>query len=599
MTTNSPPEQRTPEEIQQQFHAGLGKILHEKPETLDKTRLDQKRYRKVRWFFARLLLDLLWWDVIINRPLLSWLRPEPLPRWQRWAIRYRELALEMGGVLIKLGQFLSVRVDILPPEVTGELAGLQDAVPPVPFPEIKAQIEADFQKPLAEVYAWFDPEPLGAASLSQAHRAGLASGETVVVKVLRPGIDILVETDLAAIALALTWLKLYRYLNTRVNLNRLADEFTTVTRNELDFAKEGQNAEQFAADFADDPQMYTPKVFWAYSAARTLTLENVGYIKIGDLQALDAAGIHRPDVAKKFFHIYSEQCLVNNFVHADPHPGNVFIKPLRHPDEPEETVFKPGDPVPYKPNRPFQVVFVDFGMMADIPEKLRASIREYTIGFGTKDAYRVIQSFRTSDTLLPGADIKRLEEAHEAIFERFWGVQMGKFSEIALEETQFFMREYRDLINEAPFQFPVDMLFAFRAIGLLSGMATNLDPEFDPWAEWIVWAEKLAQDDIQQNWRGWLGEAAAFGQLLYKLPNQLERTLTQAHRGDLAVKTALAPDARKMLTRLEQSVNRLTWVVLAVGLLIAGLLAEGQVWYADWLTFFAVIAFLWGMFRTG
>jgi predicted unusual protein kinase regulating ubiquinone biosynthesis (AarF/ABC1/UbiB family) len=421
-----------------------------------------------------------------------------------------------------------------------------------------------------------------------------------VVKALRPRIDVLVETDLTAIGLAIRWLKFYKRISMRVDLDWLAEEFTTVTRNELDCQAEGQNAERFAQDFADDPEVYVPKIYWDYSAAHTLTLENVGYIKIGDLAAIDAAGISRPQVAKKFYHIYMRQIFITNFVHADPHPGNVFVKPLPHPNDAEGTSFGPNDPVPYQPGRPFQIVFVDFGMVAIIPERLRAALREYAIGVGTRDAHKIVQSYVNAGVLLPGADLKRLEEAHDAMFERFWGVRMGQMRDVAFNEARYLLREYRDVIYDAPFQFQVDMLFVFRAMGILSGMATNLDPDFDPWAETIPFAERLAKEELQQNWRGWLQEITVLAQLVLKLPAELDRVLTLAERGSLIVQTSLAPDARKTLQRLEHAINRLTWIVVAASLLIAGVnwqtANEGDS-LGRWFIGLALLVFVWGIFK--
>lgn len=593
--------QRTPEEIQQELHRELSRAFHrEDDDGLATSRIDPKRYRKVRWFFAKAFLHVIWWDIILNRPILQWFRTPPLPRWQKIARRYRDLAVEMGGVLIKLGQFLSIRVDVLPPEVTGELAGLQDEIPSEPFEMVVAQIEDDFGSPLAEIFDWFSPEPLGSASLAQAYLAHLVTGQEVVVKVLRPGIDVLVETDLAAIALALRWLKWYKRISTRVDLDWLSREFTTITRNELNFEAEGKNVEHFAEDFADDPQVYAPKVYWEYCARRTLTLENVGYIKIGDLDAIDAAGIDRAEVAQKFYNVYMEQIFVTNFVHSDPHPGNVFIRPLRHPNEPENTVFAPNKSAPYKPGRPFQLVFVDFGMVATIPERLRAALREYAIGVGTRDAYRVIQAYDDAGVLLPNANKKRLEQATDDIFKRLWGVRMGQMKDLAASETKYFFQEYRDIIYEAPFQFQADMLFVVRAIGILSGMATNLDPNFDPWAETIPFAERLAKEELSRDWRGWLEEIVTLGQLVLKLPGQIERVLTEAERGNLTLQTSLAPDTRRSIQSLEQSINRLTWMVVAGGLVISGATLYGgnsDSSLGVWLMVGALLAFLWGIFK--
>jgi predicted unusual protein kinase regulating ubiquinone biosynthesis (AarF/ABC1/UbiB family) len=331
-----------------------------------------------------------------------------------------------------------------------------------------------------------------------------------------------------------------------------------------------------------------------------LTLENVGYIKIADLAGIDAAGISRPEVAKKFYNIYMEEIFVTNFVHADPHPGNVFVKPLPHPDEPPGTEFRPGDPVPYRADRPFQVVFVDFGMVATIPERLRAALRDYAIGVGTRDAHKVVQSYADAGVLLPGADLKRLEEATADMFQRIWGIRMGQIRDLAETEVSYFMEEYRDIVYEAPFQFPTDMLFVVRAIGILSGMATNLDQEFDPWAETIPFAERLAKEELQRNWRGWLEEVVAIGQLMFRLPDQLDRFLMLAQRGGLTVQTSLAPDARKMVERVEGAINRLAWMVVAAGLLVAGVNSQsaGTENGFSWVFLvLAVVAFLWGLSR--
>ncbi|MBN1993801.1 MAG: AarF/ABC1/UbiB kinase family protein [Anaerolineae bacterium] len=596
------PQPRTPEEIQQDLHRQLGQMFQASGDKPTYSKIDWRRYRKVRWFFARAFLHVVWWDIVLNRPILRWFRPEPLPRWQKIARRYRRLAVEMGGVLIKLGQFLSIRVDVLPAEVTGELAGLRDEVPPDRFENIAAQLEEDFGRPMSEIFTWMSPQSLGAASLAQAHLARLASGEEVVVKVLRPGIDVLVETDLAAIALALRWLKLYKRISQRVDLDWLAREFTTITRNELDFEAEGHHAERIAQDFANDTQVYIPKIYWQYSAARTLTLENVAYIKIDNLAGIEATGIRRPDVARKFYNIYLQQIFVTNFVHADPHPGNVFVKPLPTPDEISAgiTTFAPADPVPYRAGRPFQIAFVDFGMVAVIPERLRATMKDYAIGIGTRDAHRVVQAYADAGILLPGTDLKRIEEATTDMLQRLWGVRMGQVKDLAATEMQYFLNEYRDIVYEAPFQFPADMLFIMRAIGILSGMATNLDPNFDPWAETIPFAERLAAEQLPQGWQEWLQEFVSLGQLAFRLPNQVDEVLMQARRGNLIVQASLAADTRKTIRRLEQSINRLVWVVAAVGLLLAGsgfyIQGQDRILGGTFM-FLAAIAFLWGMVR--
>jgi predicted unusual protein kinase regulating ubiquinone biosynthesis (AarF/ABC1/UbiB family) len=560
-------------------------------------RIDFQRYRKLRAFVRRTFLHVLWWDVLLAGPVVRRFRRPADERWRQIARRYRALAVEMGGVLIKLGQFLSIRVDLLPQDVIRELSGLQDEVPPERFEDVARQIEDDFGLPLPQVFSWIDPQPVGAASLAQVHHARLPDGQRVVVKALRPGIDVLVETDLAAVGLALRLLRFSRRVRTRVDLPRLAAEISSTTLRELDLTQEADNAERFARDFADDDRVYIPRVFRERTARRTLTLENVGYLKMGDLDGLERAGIDRSEVARVLYRIYMQQLFVHHFVHADPHPGNLFLRALPLPGE---SPFAPGDSVPPPPAgvaRPFQVVFVDFGMVAVIPEHLRGAMREYVIGLGTRDPARVVHAYQSAGVLLPGADIHRLEEIHEELFDRFWGVSIGNLRNVALSEARYFLRQYRDLLYEIPFQVQVDLLFASRAVGLLAGLSTQLDPKFDPWSETMPFAERLAREDLRRDWRGILSDVLFQGRLLFDLPKRLDDVLLRAERGGLTVQVGLAQETKRTIQRLEKSLQRVAWMVVSAALLLAGVLlhldSPGEL-YGRGLLAAAGLTFLWG-----
>ena len=565
-----------------------------------KSKIDRRRYLVVRKFFIRSFLHLIFWDIILNRPVLRWLRKNPTKRWQNISRSYRDLAIDMGGVLIKLGQFLAVRVDILPQVVTSELTGLLDEIPAEPSAAIISQIEDDFNRPITELFEWFSPVPIGAASLGQVHPARLAGDHRdVVVKVLRPGIDILVETDLAAISLAIGWLKRYQRVGRRVDLDWLIEEFSKVTRAELDFTAEGKNAERFADDFKDDPGVYIPRIYWDYSAAHTLTMENVGYIKVADQQAMGLGGINTVDVSKKIYNIYLRQIFETHFIHADPHPGNIFIRPL--PTEAERemglTKIHIGDPVGYQADRPFQIVFVDFGMVTKIPNRLRSALKQYAIGVATRDASRIVQSYVQAGTLLPGADLKRLEEAHQALLNRLWGVDAKQMKDVVLADAESLFHEYRDVIYNAPFQFQADMLFAVRAVAILSGIATKLNENFDPWQEIIPFAERLASKEFFLNWQEWLKEIVTLVQTISKLPKSVDAAISQAREGNLTLNNAFAPESRRLLIRLEKSINKLSWTIASVGLLIAGVSVSDKTpgsWLWVVLVAFAILFFLWG-----
>jgi predicted unusual protein kinase regulating ubiquinone biosynthesis (AarF/ABC1/UbiB family) len=540
--------------------------------------IDARRYRRIRAFFLKVLLKTLWWDVIARRPVLERFRPDPTARWQETARQFRALAVEMGGVMIKLGQFLSIRVDILPLEITGVLSDLQDEVPPEPFEAIVQRIEADFGRPLDEVFAWISPEPAGAASLAQVHPVRLNTGERAVVKVLRPGIEQRVETDLAAIRSALTWLKGYAPIQRRVDTEWLYREFSTITRLELDFSAEGKNAEHLAEDFRDDPGVYVPKIRWSESAGSTLTLEDVGFLKISDADALKQAGISPERVADRLYNLYMTQVFETHFVHVDPHPGNLFVRPLPTREEKAggRRAYAPGEPVPWAADRPFQIAFVDFGMMTVIPERLQSALRDYAVGLGTRDARKIVAAYRKAGTLLPDADLKRLEEVHEALLERFWGIQAGRLQETALQEARYFIREYGDVIRAAPFQFQADMLFVVRAIGILSGMAAHLDPAFDVWSKTIPYARQYAASALKADTAALGDTLAALARTLGRLPRQADDLIGQIRRGDATVRVAPSAEAKNLAHGVRRAIDRLGGRVLAAGLLISGAVLFGS-----------------------
>jgi predicted unusual protein kinase regulating ubiquinone biosynthesis (AarF/ABC1/UbiB family) len=564
--------------------------------------IDFQRYRRLRRFLVRTFLHALYWDVLLALPGLRTFRRPAVERWRRIARRYRSLATEMGGFLIKLGQFLSVRVDLLPLEITRELAALQDQVAPERTADMVSAIEEELERPLGAVFSRFDDESAGAASLAQVHRAALLSGEPVVVKVLRPGIERSVETDLSAVRLALRLLGFSRRIRRRVDLERLAEEIESTTRRELDLAAEGHNAERFAANFAGDGRVLIPAVHWPQSGRRVLTLEDVGYLKLNDSEALERAGIVPREVGKTLYRIYLQQIFIHSFVHADPHPGNLFVRPLPLGDEPP---MQPGDAGPPASGAPrpggrgFQIVFVDFGMVAEIPERLRGALREYVIGIGARDAGRVVRAYEAAGALLPGADLERIVEAHEALFDRFWGVPMGDLRRVALSQAAYFFHAYQDLLREVPFQLQVELLFVQRAVGLLSGITTQLDPELDLWSETVPFARRLAGE-------GWGELGTIVRELLaqvartFRLPSQLENVFGRALAGTLTVRAGLSRESRDSLQRIERSIQRAGWLALAGGMVVAGsLFAIADRAPAPWLFGGAAIVFLAGWLRRG
>lgn len=582
--------------------AGRGCSEQEPPSGPDSVHL-KARYRQVRWFFVQLIAKSLWWDGFFSLPVLRWVRPPRHRRWHQQARRYKNLAGELGGILIKLGQFISTRVDLFPREVTAELAGLQDSVAPAAFDGIVRVVECEFGSPIHRVYRAFSPAAVGSASLAQAHAAELVTGEAVVVKVLRPGIHRIVETDLKVVGKICKWLKLFRQIRDRMDLDRLLEEFSETTRNELDLLLEAQHIIRFADDFADTPYVCVPRVYEERSGRCVLTLENVAYIKIADTAAMAACGISSADVAERLYDIYMHQIFVTNFVHVDPHPGNLFVKPLPDPEEAEEGIgpFSPGESVPHRPGRPFQIVFIDFGMTASVSERLKAAMRMGAIGLGTQDARKIVQAYILAGSLRPGADIRQLEAAHQEWLQKVWGLRLAKMQETAYRELRYFLREYRDLIMETPFQVQADMLFIGRAVGVLVGLTTLIHPQFDPWSKTLVYAKRFAKEELTEDWQGFWQEVFLLGKNVWRLPSHLEQVLNRANQGAFVVQVSLSPQTRRAITRIDQSVRRFAWMVLTAALLISGVnlhIAGKDRPFGITLVVLSLACFLWGMRKT-
>jgi predicted unusual protein kinase regulating ubiquinone biosynthesis (AarF/ABC1/UbiB family) len=544
------------------------------------------RYFRILTFFAGVIARFILWELILRYlGLRGWVRRTRGERFRREAVRFRTLAIRMGGVMIKVGQFLSSRLDILPPEVTDELANLQDEVPEENFEDIRTLAEAELGAPLTEIFASFDPDPLAAASLGQVHRARLkteqeADFRNVVVKIQRPDIASIVDVDLSALKRVGAWLMHYRPIREHADAPALLKEFSITLYEEIDYEKEADNAEIFYDNFVDDPDVHVPRVVRALSTRSVLTLEDVYAIKITDYDEITAAGIDRGAVAVRLLDTYLQQIFEDGFVHADPHPGNLFITPL--PSENDEPVA-------------WQLTFVDFGMVARVPDSLRDSLRELVIAVGTRDASRVVKAYQMLDMLLPGADLGLIEQAEAQVFDRFWGMSMKELRSIGPEEIHQFAHQYRDLMLSMPFQVPQNLLYLGRTVAILSGMCTGLDPDFNLWLQLAPYARKLVEEETSSGINFWLDELGEMLGALLALPGQTSRVLTQVEGKGLVVQS---PQVSREVRSLTRSVDRLTGGVVFAALLIGGamLVNAGNGTYGGGLLGASGLALLWVLF---
>jgi len=530
-------------------------------------KLHRRRYWRIVWFFARTILSLLLWEVFLPRlPGGRLVRLGAPGRRRRLAARFRALATEMGGVLIKLGQFLSARADVLPSEITEELSGLQDEVPPDPFPPIRRMIEEELGAPLSELFEEFQERTAIGASLGQVYQAHLPGGEPVMVKVQRPEIEMLVATDLAALRWAVGWLKRYQPLASRADLDALLDEFSRTLYEELDYIAEGHNAERFAENFAGNPKVRIPLPRWSHTTKRVLALERVGGIKITGYQALTEAGIDRGTVAQCLFGTYLQQVFIDGFFHADPHPGNLFVRPL-------------GDP-PLKGDlsREFHLVFVDFGMVGHLTPHVMDQLRESVIGLAARDVPRLIESWDRLGFFLPRTDLRPIEAAAEKVFARFYGLSMGELARLDHREFAALALEFRDLIFQMPLQLPQDFIFMGRMLGILSGLATGLDPDFNIFEGVEPFARELLAAEKEEWAERLLNELQTMGALLWRLPRLTEETMLTLSRGGLEVRITQSQELERLVGRLERGMDRLLRSIVLASLVLTGafLLIGGQ-----------------------
>ncbi len=552
------------------------------------------RYRRIVFFFGRTLAGLVFWELLLPFVGLGAVARRTRPRrLRRLAARFRALAIRMGGVLIKVGQFLSSRLDVLPEEITTELAGLQDEVPPEDFGDIRRTAEAELGAPLLARFESFDETPLAAASLGQVHRARLRPPEAapadaggaplppaVVVTSQRPHIEQLIATDLAALNTVGRWLVRYPPIRRRADVPALLAEFARILYEEVDYLAEGKNAETFAGNFASQPGVRVPRVLWSHTTRRVLTLEDVYGVKITDHASLRAAGVAPAEVAVRLFDTYLKQIFRDGFFHGDPHPGNLFVNLL--PPEPTAG--------PAAPPR-WQLTFVDFGMVGRITPVVRTGLREGAIAIGTRDPARLVAAWQKLGVLLPGADLALIERAEARLFERFWGKTMAELRETSTQEMRKLMREFRGLIYALPFQIPQDLILLGRTMGILSGMCTGLDPGFNAWNHVAPFAQELIVEDRRAPWQGWLETLGSVARSLVHLPQEADRALSRLDSGDLSVKV---PELTEQVARLELTLRRLMAVLLSIGFLLAGLQLEqgGHASYARGLFGGAVLALL-------
>ena len=364
----------------------------------------------------------------------------------RWsAHRLYDLAVRQQGLLIKFGQMLGSRPDLIPDEYVAILSRLQDQVPPRPFPVIERQITRELGRPLADVFSRFDRKPIASASLAQVHRATLKDSRTVAVKVQYPDIWEVVRTDLDSIRFLL---RVLAALERNLDFRPIIEEISRNVPLELDFINEGHNAELIAHNFAPRRDIIVPSIHWEHTTRRVLTMEYMAGIKITDFAAMEAAGIDRQAVAKLLVESYARQIFEHGFFHADPHPGNLFVQP--------------GP----------KLVIVDFGLAKQLPPEFLRGFLRLSAALISSDGAALGQAFRELGFKTKHADDGVFEALGEAMIARLSrNEEFNRDRELLLQFQERMLRIFRE---NPVVRVPGEFLYIGRVMGLLGGLGKQL-----------------------------------------------------------------------------------------------------------------------------
>jgi predicted unusual protein kinase regulating ubiquinone biosynthesis (AarF/ABC1/UbiB family) len=474
-------------------------------------------------------------------------------------VAFRKTAIQLGVLMIKLGQFLSSRADLLPQQALDVLSSLQDEVPPAPYTHVKAVIEQELHQPVDVLFSSFQQTSTAAASLGQVHQAVLAStAQKVAVKVQRPHIAELVSMDLSSIRFVIWVISWFVNTNEFIDLWAFYREFRRTIYEEIDYLQEAANAKRFATIFADKPTIHIPRIIEGCVSRRVLVLEWVDGVKVNDYERLEVLGISRYEVARRTVEAYFYQFFEVGFFHADPHPGNIFVLPTGDGDAPD-------------------IAFVDFGMVGNLSRTNKQSLRDLFIGFAVNNPHAMVQSLNRLGFIGEGANLAAIERGVALMMEQYHGMSLGQVRDLSVSDVA---HELEDLFYSQPFHVPAQFAFAGRAVGTLSGLATGLSPEFNLVAVAIPYAQKflgLSPDTAGQSAQQLLTQAIDAGRTMLLLPATMERVLTRMEAGQIEVR--LADDARNGNGRTARRARRggstgsgsgFTPALIVVGALTAG-----------------------------
>lgn len=453
--------------------------------------------------------------------------------------RMRLVLEELGPTFIKLGQFLSTRADILPPTYIEEFTKLQDSVSPFSFEGVAAEIRKELGSDIFDLFASFEQEPIGAASIAQAHRATLKSGEDVVIKIRRPGIKALIETDIEA--LMLLAMVAERHLPNSEIYDPVGQvrELARTLRKEMDLSLEGRTIERFAANFASDSTVYFPKVYWAYTSKALLTMEMIEGIKVSDVDSLVAAGLDLKLIAKRGADAFIKMVLEHGFFHGDPHPGNILILP---------------DNV---------ICLLDFGMTGRIDPFLKSHLTDILMSVLKRDAEEVISLLIYSGDITDSVNIRALRRDISEFIEKYYDLSLQQF------QVGQLLIDFTEIIAEYRIKFHPDLLLLAKAFLTIESLGRQLDPDFDMTMHLrpLMAKEIRGRLSPKSAFKELYGNINSYRNLLRSLPKDIKEILNRINRDKFKIDLEHR-GLDRFIKELDKSINRLSSSLIIAALIV-------------------------------
>jgi predicted unusual protein kinase regulating ubiquinone biosynthesis (AarF/ABC1/UbiB family) len=507
-------------------------------------KLLQNFYLLKRFFTGALLV----WQIILGRAWIYlqgfghdkiWMNQKLLQFYGAMAHKFRLTAVSLGGLLIKVGQLLSTRVDIFPQNVLDELSLLQDEVQAVPFDELRMVLEDDLKISVDEIFASLEQIPLASASLGQVHVGKLHTGEKVAVKIMRPGIEAIIHVDFRLVYLMMQLCRFLTNWYDLMDVNKVYREIHDTIERELDYVQEGESAEQMAVSFSKIRQIRFPKIYWQYTAKHVLIMEFMDGIKINDYSQIEAAGLVRTKVAQKVWDAYAKQVIEDGFFHADPHPGNLMVDTKGN------------------------IIFLDFGMMGRVSAKNRRLFIEFASAVMQADYSQIVHCLKKIGFLLAWADTETVAQA----LENFWEAMLADRKQASDHEMRAAAEQLRKLLYEQPFQIPSEYTFLGRAFGILYGICRGLDSEWNLLEQFKKSMLHLSEhEDTKAEIKE---QAIRIVTSTAEIPTLAARSLRRWEEDGMLVRFP-AQQIRENSKTVAKALHILSWSIVSAALFVAG-----------------------------